>query len=223
MHRSGTSAVARLLAHSCERTLLEDPFWAMTGRLVDVARWADELARWDLVKCPRMTEVLPRALAVCPQARAAVLVRDPRDVFCSILEKANAGMPTRMLEFSRLGVRDGGADGFSEAYGIYARTILDTLAGEDGDRVRVVVYERFCDDKPATVSELAAWMGWPCDPRACAQLQDHQLGPANTKHESDRSIKGPRRWSRDLGAEHRARLVASVEAYTALCEVTAAE
>jgi hypothetical protein len=68
-------------------------------------------------------------------------VRDPRDVFCSI---------------------------------------LDTLAHEGG-RVRVVVYERFCDDKPALVADLAAWMGWPCDPGVCAQLQDRQTSVTRTQ------------------------------------------
>lgn len=217
MHRSGTSAVAHMLSRSCHRTLLEDPPWAMTGRLIDVAGQTDELAGWDILKCPRMTEVLPEALAVCPEARAAVLVRDPRDVLCSILEKVHAGMPTRMLEFSRLGVHEGGAVGFSQAYGIYARTVLDTLALEGPERMRVVIYESFWPDRTTTIAALAGWLGWPCDRDACEVLQNRQLGPAHTKHSSDQSIKGSGRWARELSSDHQAALASSLEAYAALC------
>ena len=188
----------------------------MTGRRIDVARHADELRRWELVKCPRMTEVLPAALAACPEARAAVLARDPRDVLCSILEKVSAGMPTRMLEFSRLGVKASGAEGFVHAYRIYADTVLGALDGAEGERVRVVVYEAFCDDKPAAVAELAEWLGWPCDRAAIASRQDEQLGPAHTKHVNDQSIKGPRRWAHDLDEPDRAALAPALKAYAAL-------
>lgn len=216
MHRSGTSAVAHLLAAACGCSFLEDPGWAMTGRLIDVAGHAAELADWDLVKCPRMTEVLPAALAACPQARAVVLVRDPRDVLCSILEKVRSGMPTRMLEFSRLGVRAGGAEGFAEAYRIYADTLLEALDGPQGERVRVLAYERFCDDKAAAVAELAAWVGWRCDAAAIAPRAERQLAPAHTKHASDQSIKGPQRWTRDLGMQDRAALEPALTAYAAV-------
>jgi hypothetical protein len=216
MHRSGTSAVARLLVNSCQRSFLEDPDWAMTGRLVDVAGHADELARWELVKCPRMTEVLPVTLAVCAGARAAVLVRDPRDVLCSILEKVRAGMPTRMLEFARLGVSASGAEGFAHAYRIYADTVLGTLDSAEGRRVRLIVYETFCEDKPAAITELAEWIGWPCDRVMIASYQDEQLGPAHTKHAGDQAIKGPRRWARDLDEADRATLGPALKAYEAL-------
>jgi hypothetical protein len=216
MHRSGTSAVARLLVESCRRSFLEDPDWAMTGCLVDVAAYADELARWELVKCPRMTEVLPAALAVCAGARTAVLVRDPRDVLSSILEKVRAGMPTRMLEFARLGVNAGGAEGFAQAYRIYADTVLGALDSAQGRRVRLVVYEAFCEDKPGAIAELAAWIGWSCDRAAIASRQDEQLGPTHTKDAGDQSIKGPRRWARDLDDADRSALGPAVEAYAAL-------
>lgn len=216
MHRSGTSAVAHLLAKSCGRRLLEDPEWAMTGRLIDVTRHREELMRWELVKCPRMTEVLPAALAACAEMRAVVLVRDPRDVFCSIMEKVRAGMATRMLEFSRLGVEKGGADGFAEAYRIYTAIILGALDGPASARVRIVLYEAFCEDKCAAVSQLADWMGWRCDLGVIASRQYEQLGPVHTKHISDQSIKGPRRWARDLDEPDRAALSSALAAHAAL-------
>jgi hypothetical protein len=216
MHRSGTSAVARLLADSCGCTFLEDPDWAMSSGLIEVTSCIDELARWELVKCPRMTEVLPAALSACRDARAAVLVRDPRDVLCSIQEKVRAGMPTRMLEFSRLGVRSDGVAAFTDAYRIYAATVMTTLDGPMTERVRVVVYEAFCEDKLAVVSDLAAWIGWPCVRTVIARRQDEQLGPAHTKHDSDQSIKGPRRWARDLDESDRAALAPALEAYARL-------
>jgi hypothetical protein len=216
LHRSGTSAVARLLADSCERSFLEDPDWAMTGHLIDVPRHVDELARWELVKCPRMTEVLPAALSACAEARAAVLVRDPRDVLCSILEKVRAGMPTRMLEFSRLGVHAGGPVGFAQAYRVYADTVLGVLNGADGVRVRLVVYERFCEDKAGAVIAVAGWIGWPCDPSVIASRLHEQLGPVHTKHPADQSVKGPRRFTRELDEADRVALAPALEAYAAL-------
>ncbi|MGP8303642.1 sulfotransferase family protein [Streptomyces inhibens] len=218
IHRSGTSAVAHMLSESCRRTLLEDPDWAMTGRLVDVTAPAEELARWDILKCPRMTEVLPAALDAYPQARAAVMVRDPRDVLCSILEKVNAGMPTRMLEFSRLGVSETGAAGFAQAYVTYARTILSARAAAGAERVHLIRYEQFCTDRPAGIAALAAWLGWTCDREVCESIQSRQLGPFHTKHPGDQSIKGAGRWRTELSGADQAALGPALDAYTSLCE-----
>jgi hypothetical protein len=188
----------------------------MSGERIDVTRHTDELARWDLVKCPRMTEVLPSALAACGDARAVVLVRDPRDVLCSIQEKVRAGMPTRMLEFSRLGIRSRDAAGFARAYRIYAATVADALNGPAAERVRLVVYESFCYDKSAVVAELAAWIGWPYDAAVLASRQHEQLGPAHTKRVDEQSIKGPRRWANDLDESDRAALEPALRAYATL-------
>jgi hypothetical protein len=216
MHRSGTSAVAHLLTASCRRTLLEDPDWAMTGRLIDVTAPAEQIARWDVVKCPRMTEVLPSALAAYPQARAVVMVRDPRDVLCSILEKVNAGMPTRMLEFSRLGIAETGAAGFALAYATYARTIL-TASVAGAERLRLTRYDEFCVDRPARIAALADWLGWPFDRQICESIQSRQLGPVDTKHVSDQSIKGAGRWRTELSQTDQSALEPAVAAYARLC------
>jgi len=216
MHRSGTSAVAHMLARSCGRTLLEDPDWAMTGRLIDVAPQSAELTRYDMVKCPRMTEVLPQVLAAHTRARAAVLVRDPRDVLSSILEKVHAGMPTRMLEFTRLGVPEQDVGGFARAYSIYARTVLDTVHGASAPRVRIVVYEKFWGDKLGTIERLARWLGWPYDHARVEAVQGRQLGPAHTKHHSDQSIKGAGRWTQDLSVDQLAALAPGLDAYAEL-------
>ncbi|KJK55299.1 sulfotransferase family protein [Saccharothrix sp. ST-888] len=218
MHRSGTSAVAHMLSESCRRTLLEDPDWAMTGRLIDVSAPAEEIARFDIVKCPRMTEVLPDALDAYPQARAAVMVRDPRDVLCSILEKVNAGMPTRMLEFTRLGVAETGAAGFATAYATYARTILTASATAGAGRVHLVPYEEFCADRPARIAALADWLGWTSDRRVSESIQSRQLGPYHTKHPSDQSIKGAGRWRTELSESDQAALEPALEAYASLRE-----
>jgi hypothetical protein len=219
MHRSGTSAMAHMLSASCQRTLLEDPDWAMTGRLIDLAGPAEEIARWDIVKCPRMTEVLPDAMSAYPHARAAVMVRDPRDVLCSILEKVNAGMPTRMLEFARLGIAETGAAGFAQAYATYAGIILAARVGAGVDRVRLVRYERFWTDRPTSVAALASWLGWTSDREISESIQARQLGPVHTKHASDQSIKGVGRWRHELSASDRSVLEPAVEAYANLCEV----
>lgn len=216
MHRSGTSAAAHLLAASCGRSMLEDPDWAMTGRLIDVRAQAAELASYDMLKCPRMTEVLPEALSAYPDARAVVMVRDPRDVASSILEKVRAGMPTRMFEFSRLGVAETGVAGFARAYGIYARTIAAARDTAGPGRVRLVGYERFSRDRPGTVAAAAAWLGWPFDEEVCRSLESRQLAPAGTKHASDQSIKGAGRWRTDLDAVDREALVPAVTAYEEL-------
>lgn len=216
MHRSGTSAVAHMLSASCRRTLLEDPDWAMTGELIDVTAPAEEIARYDIVKCPRMTEVLPAALDAYPQARAAVMVRDPRDVLCSILEKVNAGMPTRMLEFSRLGIRETGTAGFAQAYAAYARTVLGARAAQ-GSRVRLVRYEQFWTDRPASVAALASWVGWSSDRGAAESIQSRQLGPAHTKRPGDQSIKGAGRWRTELSETDQAALAPALEAHADLC------
>jgi hypothetical protein len=218
MHRSGTSAVAHMLSASCGRTMLEDPDWAMTGRLIDVQAPAEELARYDILKCPRMTEVLPEALDAYPKAHAAVMVRDPRDVLCSILEKVKAGMPTRMLEFERLGVAETGAAGFARAYAIYARTILTAHAAAGAGRVHLIRYEQFWTDRPGGVAALADRLGWTSDRRISESIQSRQLGPVHTKHHTDQSIKGAGRWRTELSASDQAALAPALDAYASLCE-----
>jgi hypothetical protein len=207
-----------MLSESCRRTLLEDPDWAMTGRLIDVSAPAAEIARFDIVKCPRMTEVLPAALDAHPQARTAVMVRDPRDVLCSILEKVNAGMPTRMLEFTRLGISETGAAGFASAYVTYARTILGASAAAGTRRVHLVPYEEFYADRPARIADLADWLGWTSDRQVSESLQARQLGPFNTKRPVDQSIKGAGRWRTELSESDQAALKPALEAYSSLRE-----
>lgn len=88
LHRSGTSATARLLATMTHLSLLDDPQWAifhpqMAKAYRQVNQYQQELAQADIVKCPRMGECLDLILEDFPQAQILYLVRDPRDVYCS--------------------------------------------------------------------------------------------------------------------------------------------
>src|SRR5215211_1901539 len=122
LHRSGTSAMARMLAAGAGWTLLDDPEWAIeesaTQFLEDDATFR-ELAGVDIAKIPRMVEALPQFLATFRDARVVIMLRDPRDTWCSIREKFATGRRTRMHEYSRLGISERGALGCRRAYDVY--------------------------------------------------------------------------------------------------------
>ena len=101
--------MAHLLSAGAAWDLLDDPEWAIedgAASFLDNPDSFAELAGADIAKIPRMTEALPQFLSTFPAARVVVMVRDPRDTWCSIREKFATGRKTRMHEYSRLGIAD---------------------------------------------------------------------------------------------------------------------
>lgn len=163
MHRSGTSAMSRLAAAYAGWSLMDDPQWAIdhgpsTYKSAPEVREAVAVA--DIVKCPRMSAVLPDVLKDFAPARAVFMLRDPRDVWRSIQEKVALGRPTRMLTFAEV-EPDGGPEALRDAYSHYV-----DVASQVDLPVRVVPYDVFFVARvecAAFVSrEAGAQSRWSC-------------------------------------------------------------
>lgn len=198
MHRSGTSAVARLLAKGCDRTLLDDPEWAIRqDQSPTPANGTAQLEAHEIVKCPRMVESLDAVFDLHPSARAVVMVRDPRDVWCSIWEKTCTGRSTRMLSYRRLGVEGVGLPAFTAAYAIYCALTAQALL-DHAEKLTILRYEDFFENRVVTVAGLADTMEWTFSQGAVVGLEHEQLGPPANKATGDAAIRGPERWRTDL-------------------------
>ena len=219
LHRSGTSAMAHLLSAGAGWRLLDDPEWAIedgAASFLDNRGSHDELARVDIAKIPRMTEALPEFLATFPGARVVVMVRDPRDTWCSIREKFSTGRKTRMHEYSRLGISERGAVGCRMAFDVYMER-AEAAAAIYPDRILFVPYEHFYDDRIAVATRVARWLGAPWDPAAAERIVTAQLAPLRNKPAGDDGIRGPGRWQRDLPADEQAIFDSAADTHDRLC------
>ena len=192
--------MAHLLSAGAGWQLLDDPEWAIeegAASFLDNRESYDELARVDIAKIPRMTEALPEFLDAFPAARVVVMVRDPRDTWCSIREKFSTGRKTRMHEYSRLGITERGALGCRMAFDVYMQR-AEQAAAAYPDRILFVPYEHFYRDRIAVAMRVAAWLGAPFDRAAAERIATAQLGPLRNKPTGDDGIRGPGRWQRDL-------------------------
>ena len=218
LHRSGTSAMAHHLAAGAGWSLLDDPEWAIedgAASFLDNEASLAELAGVDIAKIPRMTEALPQFLATFPQARAIVMVRDPRDTWCSIREKFATGRRTRMHEYSRLGISEHGALGCRMAFDVYMER-AEAAADAYSDRVLFVPYEHFYEDRVAVAGQVAAWLRVPYDADAARSISGSQLAPLRNKPENDHGIRGPGRWERDLPPDEIAIFAAAATTHSRL-------
>ena len=200
LHRSGTSAMAHLLSAGAGWRLLDDPEWAIedgADSFLDSRASFAELASTDIAKIPRMAEALPQFLDTFPEARAVVMVRDPRDTWCSIREKFSTGRRTRMHEYSRLGIAEQGALGCRMAFDVYMAR-AEAAAAEYPDRILFVPYEYFYEDRITVATRVAGWLQAPFDRAAAERIATAQLGPLRNKPTGDEGIRGPGRWQRDL-------------------------
>jgi hypothetical protein len=196
MHRSGTSAVSGLLAAAVNSTLLDDPDWAIRTPLMyrsDKSKYT-QLEEFDIVKCPRMGGFSRVVAADFPTVRMIWMLRDPRDVAASILEKVRRGHWTSMLTFPELGLSEYGLEIFAVAFQRYMEELMMVL-DDCRERICVIDYNRFFVEKEQTIAHLASWIGKSPDFRFSSDLWDKQLGPLKHKFEG---IRGPERYKTDL-------------------------
>jgi hypothetical protein len=218
LHRSGTSAMAHLLSAGADWTLLDDPEWAIeegAARFVDDRACFEELASHDLAKIPRMTEALPCFLETFAGARVVLMLRDPRDTWCSIREKFATGRRTRMHEYSRLGIHERGALGLRLAFDVYMERACAAAAAHP-DRILFVPYEHFFADRVGMAARVAWWLDAPFDCARAERIVEAQLGPLRNKPTGDDGIRGPGRWLRDLPADEVAVFESATETHRRL-------
>lgn len=204
LHRSGTSCAAKLCAFSTGLTLLDDPEWAIfhpsrAGAYRSVASFKSDLDIYDLVKCPRMAEQLPVVLDDFDQLGVVFMVRDPRDVYCSILEAQQSPDPTvsTMLDNRRFGSYQFDWEGVALSFVSYVDTLFN-LEWRKRERILVCRYEDFVAAPRGSIDHVCARFSLPIVRDVPNSYISMQLAPIRNKRPCDTSIKGPGRWATEL-------------------------
>jgi len=215
IHRSGTSVLSHLLARVTGLTLLDDPQWAV-GSAQDILSYRHhgerlrDMLKYEIVKCPRMCEHLCEVMSDFPGMRVTIALRDPRDVWASVIEKVKLRRPTRMLDNERFGAAPTPLDGFLLQAKHCYRKISETTARYP-NLVRVVIYEDFCEDKQIMINNILGWLRYECiSPLAQADL-NKQYGPLGHKRQPY-IIHGTGRWTTDISEEEADTIWASLGA-----------
>ena len=214
--KSGTTAIARLLAERCglsatidlPRGLRRHGFALIRGETTfeSFRNRHPELFDARLVKIPPLTFVSDQVAEAFPGARLVGVIRDPRDNLRSLLNRRKlSGSDARPPWHRELMLRLSGSPRYDRSvWG--GETWIESLAyrwvrAADaltslGDRCKVVRYEDFARAKAATIDGLAGDLGLP--PRAdIASRLDHQFQPAG-----DRKVS----WVEFFGTENLERI-----------------
>lgn len=134
---------------------------------------------------PETAFVAPAVALAFPDARIVHIVRDGRDVACSLLDRGwlsagRGGEDDAWLPYgaeARFWVEPGRVDEFRSASdarrAAWAWRSYVTAARRPGDRVFEVRYERMAEDPDAVAGELAAFLGGVAEPLATALRGTH--------------------------------------------------
>jgi len=178
--KSGTSAIAHLLADACALTKTVDipAVWppAMDDLLKgdldldSLARQNRELFSREVIKEPYLTFVYPALRRLLPDARFVFVVRDPRDNVRSILNRLAIPGDLDHLSSRAAELPQAWSSIFeSELWGFDYEHYIDILAArwvlavsvylEWAEEMELVRYEDFLKDKMGTIHGLASSLG----------------------------------------------------------------
>ncbi|MEN0110398.1 MAG: sulfotransferase [Planctomycetota bacterium] len=212
--KSGTTAIASLISACSGLRLTGDFFYQ--ERYEDVARYLegatplDEIVRRHrqafsrpIIKDPDLTFFYDGLRDFFPAARFVFVVRDPRQNLRSILNRLNiAGTDGDLTAHGDLreelpawwSLLTGRAPRVDSRNHVEALAKRWSLAAEvylrDPDRMRLVRYEDFVRDKPATIAEVCRGVG--LDPRHdISGVMDRQYQPAGQRGVDAQEFFGP--------------------------------
>lgn len=160
---------------------------------------------FDIMSAADAGSFLPQLKSALPEMRVVFLLRDPRDMICSVLERINKG-DTSTIEVSDPHYRYLQTDwlGITEPDPIRKLALrwnkwLELARTMDG--VLYVQYEAFIQDKQGTIADLAVRLGLPSKFDISGEM-DRQM----SKDGRDIRIRGAGRWEQML-PEATARLI----------------
>ena len=207
--RSGTTAVATLLAERCGlRAFTKTGRWTradediVTGHttIQEIVARNRYAFSFDIMSAADAGCFLPAMAAALPEMRVVFFVRDPRDMICSVIERIND------YDVSTVQVKDPDYRYFKVDWlGIVEQDPIKKLALrwnywlEKAKSVDGVVYRRYEDflaDKTAFIDKLAGELGLRLRGDISADV-DRQM----SKHGRDVPIRGAGRWKKMLPAE----------------------
>jgi len=201
LHRSGNSVMAHLLSEATGKTLLDDPRWVIEHPVSGLAyrvnpKYYQELCEFDIVKAPRMVESLNNLLVNFPDISIIYMVRDPRDVYASILEKIQAKLPTSMLDNKRFGDCKSDWEGVARSFNYYTNSIM-YIERNFQNKIYFVDYENFFLNKQIYIEFLSKQLRFSILNSKLELILDKQYN-TDGKSPFDQAIKGPNRWRRDI-------------------------
>lgn len=196
--RSGTTAVASLLAAGTGKQLLDDPpeAWHLIPKVKMILEEPDALCQFlkpdTIVKVPGFAAVIEEVNSFTPHVQFVVVIRDPRDVVSSMLE--------------RLSDRPGPLFLWTEWLNVQASGLVDRLAGRwckyiemasasshKCGNVTFINYEDFVKDKILVLRELAELFGNSFHNGLVKDQLEFQF-----RKEKNHTIQGPGRYVSDL-------------------------
>lgn len=189
MPKSGTTAIARLLASATGLSASSDPFYQIDVGVGGAARrslysgdmhleafWKryQQFFKGEVVKDPNFPFFLEDLLAMFPPSKQVFIVRDPRDNIRSILDRLGLNGKTQP-----------GDDAYKAVSGTWRNVLegrMPELAGDDfiekmawrwrvcaenylehQSRCTLIRYEDFKKDKKAGIEDLVRQLGFNCE------------------------------------------------------------
>ena len=210
-HKSGTTAIAKLLATMCGQTatidfpriIRRDGYALARGELSfeDLVNRHPALFCTDIVKIPALTFVAPEIVRRFPESKILFIVRDPRDNIRSILNRRKIpGDRNQLPVLKKLLMRiqnrpsmdaDIWGSGDGGYVGVLARRwnlAIDAL-NKLGAIPFVLKYEDFLAEKQPTLDLLANQFGFGID-RDVSAILDMQFQPAGNSNVDWREFFG---------------------------------
>lgn len=154
---------------------------------------------FDIMSAADAGSFLPQMKTALPEMRVVFLLRDPRDVICSVLERINKGdtstievsdLDYRYLQVEWLGITE---DDPIRKLALRWNKWLELAKTVNG--VIFIRYEDFIRDKPRLIADLAARLGLPSRFDISGDM-DRQMSKSGT----DTRIRGAGRWQEMLPA-----------------------
>ena len=217
--KSGTSAIAALLARSCGLSvsldMLQETWRPIFQSVVSGALSFDDyirVHRWEfsheIVKEPNLTLLVPQIVERFPASPVVFVLRDPRDNLRSLLNGLAIPGDLSALEEGHRGRVNPGWELVLDGrwLGIEGAHYIDQLAGrwvycanvysENASRMQLCRYEDFRDDKLGELQRLAGAVGRP----VVADVSDELEVPFQPA--GDRQVG----WEEFFGTENLARI-----------------
>jgi hypothetical protein len=216
--KSGTTAIAVLLAERTGQSVTWDLSIGHDALLTDIHGGTapiDDLVdeevlafSHDVIKDPNLTLLFEPLKERFPQARFAMIVRDPRDNIRSILDRLDLpGDRTQLTGEERASLPEGWRRVINgDDFGVVGDTYIDRLAErwtrmartylDNASDFALIRYEDFLDGKVSAIDSLASRLGLPIENPIQDQV-DRQFQPRGQRRDVDwLSIYGERNLER---------------------------
>ena len=172
------------------KSLLDDPVEMVrnTKAALSDVNFLYSLKTQSACKIPRIAPFLVEQPVRNLFSHCVWVLRDPLDVFASIVERYEKYPQTSMKNFPELGIKtDSIENNFSIAFQQYCK-VLSRLIDCEKEKVHVVSYESFFNNREKVIEELVVRkLFWPKE-RSIGRVANFQFGPIRHKSGKQRGL-----------------------------------